>query len=825
MKGEKKMYKKLKLVGYDRLGVTGITSIDIDFTEDVLLVLGDNGSGKSSLLSEVTMWPSEKEYFDEGGYKYIEKHVDGVVWVSEMCVGKKTTYQLYRDGVALNDTSSITRQKELVTQHFGVDQSIKDLLTGYEKFSKMSPMRKKDWFLKMKTMDYEWVIKLHKKAIDDYRDVCGAIRIINKQLTTETAKLVDSVTSDKSIEEVGLLSDVIDELMLGWRAADRVDNGSAIIDSINSQIDSYIKSMRDIVFDPISLTDIDEQLSSLNVAMHLNKFTLEQSYLKIEEWQKKIAQFDSLHVGNLGEIDKNISEINDDIKKLMSMDYVVADNPVEVHDVWVAMKAQVMQVLYDVPRLEASYYSTDKLKSQSDKLVIARRAKEIARDNIIEINTQIKHISNHKDHKDVVCPECSHEFSSIYDELKLNDLNSQLSEKEKQFDLIAKDISELESDICDRQRALEALRAFNKLKSSLPILGEFWRLISDEKVITGQGLISSICDKFDLMCGNAIALKDKQKKLSDLINLRNVATFDSMNSLAQMRLDLASEESKCNKIHGVIEENKRKADKLNLHKSNYEKLLQYRLNLVKLYRQYKKLIKQREVSAKQVVYNECVTNIITMRNDISEKIKVNDSQLTIVNKLKQDLLDLEDKKLSLEELCKHLSPNEGVVAKSISSFISQFIQEVNDCISSIWSYDLEVLECLKQVDNFELDYKFGFTAADSKPRNDVAKGSTAIIDIIDFAFKFVTQIYLGLHTEPLFLDEFAAHFSPKHRISAGAFIRKCIEDNTFSQVLMISHYKEMYDGFSNVQVCALSGSDVDIPDQFVSINESITIQR
>ena len=62
-------YTKLILSGYKRLAIKSIHYFEINPTSTVQLILGTNGSGKSSLISELSPLPGNGADFTKDGFK------------------------------------------------------------------------------------------------------------------------------------------------------------------------------------------------------------------------------------------------------------------------------------------------------------------------------------------------------------------------------------------------------------------------------------------------------------------------------------------------------------------------------------------------------------------------------------------------------------------------------------------------------------------------------------------------------------------------------------------------------------------------------------
>ncbi len=161
---------------------------------------------------------------------------------------------------------------------------------------------------------------------------------------------------------------------------------------------------------------------------------------------------------------------------------------------------------------------------------------------------------------------------------------------------------------------------------------------------------------------------------------------------------------------------------------------------------------------------------------------------SIINKLKENLLVLEDKynnfdriksrinknkeliekyeknKKLLELTEKALSPTEGLIAKSINGFINKFLTEMNAIINSVWSYEITLLPCQISEDN-DLDYKFRVLIDNNQEVEDVSMLSSSMKDIVDLSFRIIFMKYMHLEHMPLILDEFGITMDDKSTIS------------------------------------------------------------
>ena len=152
-------------------------------------------------------------------------------------------------------------------------------------------------------------------------------------------------------------------------------------------------------------------------------------------------------------------------------------------------------------------------------------------------------------------------------------------------------------------------------------------------------------------------------------------------------------------------------------------------------------------------------------------------------------------------MLKVLSPSDGIIAKSINSFLNIFIQEMNHIINSVWSYEMVLLPCDITEDN-DLDYKFKVKVNNDEVIEDVSKLSSSMQEIVDLAYKIVFMKYMHISDTPLILDEFGRTMDATHRDTAYNIIDRIFSTN-FDQIFLVSHFESMYGRFVNADIVQL----------------------
>ena len=235
-----------------------------------------------------------------------------------------------------------------------------------------------------------------------------------------------------------------------------------------------------------------------------------------------------------------------------------------------------------------------------------------------------------------------------------------------------------------------------------------------------------------------------------------------------------------------------------------------RTKLRSLLRTYKKTFNN---SIEQIRNNHIkilVNELKSMMVELEHKISLNDQYISKVDSDNKSIQELIDRENVLKIMIKELSPTEGLIAKSINSFLNKFIKDMNNVINTIWQYDIEILPCVVSDDN-DLDYKFPVRVNGDEVMEDVSKLSSSMVEIVDLAFRLVYIKYSKLTDVPLILDEFAKTFDKIHRVKAYDVIENIFTQN-FKQIFIVSHFESMYGRFVNSEITILGNQEQYIKD-------------
>ena len=164
----------------------------------------------------------------------------------------------------------------------------------------------------------------------------------------------------------------------------------------------------------------------------------------------------------------------------------------------------------------------------------------------------------------------------------------------------------------------------------------------------------------------------------------------------------------------------------------------------------------------------------------------------VVEDVENYLKELKERGREFKVLLDILNPNDGLIAKTLLGFIHHFLEQFNQLIGHIWTYDMKVV--VEESSEFTKNYNFPLKQANKDtPSQDVRDSSKGQQEMVDFAFILLTMRYLGLSHFPLLLDELGGGFTEVHRIHIFNYLKQLVETGQVEQLFLISHNVTSHD--------------------------------
>lgn len=817
-------YLYIELNYYKRMPLTQTDHFSMTIENPIQMILGTNGSGKSSLVKELTPFPpNANDFFKQGSKVVWIEHKNAVYTLSTVFSPSTKHSFIINDGPNLNEGGTLTVQKSLIKEHFNLTQEINDLLHDEELFTEMSASRRKEWFISLCETDYTYAIKIYNKLKEKHRDSLGALKIAKKRLATETDKVLKTEDENKLQAQVTELHSLLSHL-LEYRKPIEADTATLDIelDRVHSHIQraaSYMQSMlaTDTPYSHYSLDAltamslrIQQSLGTLNAYLddHTKQYAINEDKIKV------------LQRAEQNTIDSLESDILNNTNKLQELkaSTLVEYNSNAVHglDLFQNVKTSLLDICTTIAPNPDKKYNSESLKNHRLLLAEVQLKKQKLIENISSKEAKLKHLLQHKNTSLISCTKCHHKFSLVYSQEGVSVLETQLEELHVKLLNINTELSVIQTYIDETLEYSSLYRQYTQILSTQPALYPYWDYMRENNIITHtprEAIHHFNRFEADLKLHISIqSLEDKLHKDAQLLkSLKEVGT-DSLQSLvgsnkiiygmvASLTNKIASKGLKLNQINKLIERHKT----LNIAKLTIEELLYKHTQYTNEYVE----------TMRRTTLNSLIKQLQSELGSKEHVLMMASNQKSIISNIEEQISELETDTQALNALITNLSPTDGLIAQGLLGFINSYIGQMNEFIEKVWAYSMVIDSCdIQDTESLDLNYKFPVRTDNTNDTPDVGKCSKGMKEIINLAFKITAMKYLNLLDTPLYLDEFGSTMDAGHRTEVISLIKAFSEQKTFSQMFIVSHDVTQYSSLPNAQVCVVCSTNIITPQVY-----------
>lgn len=808
---------KLTLAHYKRLALKDIKYLEMTMESIFQLILGTNGSGKSSVLAELTPLPAVPANFNKGGYKEIEIEHEGVHYrlTSSFKSGARHSFLIVSENKELNPGGTITVQKELVEKYFKITPQLHSIMIGTTNFTTMSPSKRSELITSLSDVDMTYALSVFGKVKTSLRDMQGVIKHLKGRLTAESARLNEISDITELDTEIAVLTQELNWLL---SHSSTVSNQNPIkLHELTMEIQGFAQNLLKTVpipperqFGFKTPQELDTFIHELGIMIEVSTNTITELGKEHDDLSRLCAQLQT---------ENGVNNLQGMADRANSIRNSLANIPTENHD-WVDVDAieytrrAAEQCLIDLGTschtlagIKEPECNTPKLYGELQWGVSELQGK------ITETNNKLSHVTHRiegiKGIRDVKCPSCTTTFKP-----GIENLDSLIDEREhykKESETFHVQLNDMEKRLLAGKTYLDARQHVFDIFKQFPVLTPFFQyLLNDFNIIQRPADIGHAVGKYIVVLDEVTERTVLTSELSDIekslkivegldlsgganLQQRLIEIDKKLNVAIQEKTKFTTQQTQwtafrgdCQNIMGQVGLLRRKI--MDLKGKTTERVDQIRNNLVEENLQVRQM-KLSGLTRKQTEHNTLVGIVADLEKDHDGRTE-----------------DLETMK-AISEL---LSPSDGLIAEQLLGFINCFVAQMNDIIKQCWTYDLIVKPCGNA--SGTLDYKFPVEVRTSdNVIGDVSDGSTAQKEIINFAFKLVVMMYSNLNEYPLYLDELGAGFDELHRVNAMSYVRMINDSGRHSQTFMISHYATNHGSFRNADVMVLDGDNIAVP--------------
>lgn len=817
--------KILELVLYrcKRLVLSGIEKIKYTPTAEVQIIIGSNGSGKSSLMDELNPLPPSKDSILPGGYKQIIiEHCGDQFTLRSDFKGKTAKHSFVHnteDGdVELNEGGTGAAQKILIEKYFSITTELMDIWIGRTRFSRMAPNKRRDLILAWSGSDLEYAMKLFHMVRGETRDAQGLERHYAKRLGEETSDIADQNRITELEDNVQRLTNELNDILT------QKEPNVPSIHHVKMDIQRLLNSLNDYTSEVLTLRLVkpsciaNEQNNILALETYLsgskaNLQALEKQLTELYSDQTKLNEaLDILRSNGVSEIDE-LRKVTEELRK--EINQMIKDTPLykelegknigQMVGAYQGCKGLLVELLSTMYDNTDGHFTNQKVTDAKNLLIKIENRISHSKESISRARHQLEHFNNTHD---VNCPKCEHTFKPGFVNTNPDELHAYIQKGAGLLTNLEVKQKETEDYLEGAKEYLSQVNSLKRLMNDNAILSPLWDILAEENIYKVSPIRHlPTVNNFMLHLENCFTISELAKK-----HQMNNDILSSAKSVTQnqetLNLDYASGLDV--KISQVLDEISRvKGEVYVVEKYAFEvkkalalgdKVKSIESELEVKYDILFKAIKNKSLSEISQSRQIALANSTSALNNIAR-------HEAVINELKQEKVKAADRYSDLSVLQAALSPVDGVISKYIQNFLDQFVADMNEVIDEIWTYPMEILSC--GVDSNDVTCKFPISINHGYlVTEDVSKGSAGQVDIIDFVFKLVMGRYLGLSDLPLYLDELAPTLDEQHRLNLIRYLNNVMECGQYNQMYMISHYSSNHYAFAGSEILLLDGRNI-----------------
>lgn len=809
--------EKLYLKNYLRLYVSGIREVTYEPNKKIQIILGKNGSGKSSLLQEVV--PNvidDKLDYGEGGLKEIFYSHNGKQY--HLGFDRDSGKYFFKvDQEELNPTGLLKIQKQLIEDEFSITKDIHELLLSNIGLTNMSVGERKRWFTSILTdVDYNLALKIYNQAKNRMKELQAYIKLTKSKLISDENLLSkldkDAVTRTKN--DIANLNRLLEALI---EAKEPYEEFS--YDNLLRELDLSLNSAERLLAD---LSTMDVKHDSMEERLKSVEYQHKSLVEKRDRLKREIGEIEDLKISNsedkqaLEKERENLIEKRDRLLKENFLNLEISSLK-DLYNEFSQSVIYLTELQSEMLEFKTYYSYISDIARYKEQNILLEKSVHYNNTKLLLLEEKIKQMENLKEHQET-CPNCKHTWIPNFDIYLYEKAIKERKDLENKLKHLTEEHEENDTIVKKTQHLLslhEKFKNYFQTKSSQVLLNY---ILTETDMFENIAMLSDLITKIQMMLESISSLPDIEDRLKEIDNKLEI--FKHVNS-AKLEAMFGRLESLKNDFSKTIEEINYNYKTIEKYKVAVEKHRKLKSILDSLLEKKKILKKSSEAEAKRLRNSYLSKTIMLLKKIISEE----ESNLVEMEILKErymgyvEEIGIYEKRLaSTNILIDMLSPNKGIIGRSVTKSINEIIEKMNDVINQVWSYEIKIEPC--DINDSDLTFRFPVKINGVKSIKDVSKGSSGIKDIIDLAFKIVAMEYLDLLEYPLILDEFGNTMDPEHRVKAYDYIES-LSKTYFSQIYIVSHFETMYNRFIDVDVNILNNEGLGYTQKY---NEVLKIK-
>lgn len=788
-------YLMLRL--FQRFPLRELEVFEHQFTSKLLMVCGPNGSGKSSLFNELTPLPADKANFYPGGYKEIRLHSDTHQYtlISDFTDG--TCYRFLVDGEELNLSNNVTTQRELVYQHFKITPTIHELLIGSENFTDMGLAARKKLFSSITHLNIDKVLANYNQLKEELKNNELVLKTQTSLLQAEESKLLDKTRFEALVETQTRTKDFIDFLLETRSELTRyTQTGSP--EELYGKIQQLHRTIYQICHQRYAnitafpVGDLERYKLDYTARQSVTTHEIQQLYQQLERKHEELKALALTRETTLAAVQSQYQDCCAQRERLQRSLRFLADTSsvlTEVKNSVYLLEGSLPEVLRALPLNPERQYSKDRYERllNEKKLALEQITELLAKERTL---TQELHTLKTTDDT-VQCPSCTHRWSP-------KDLPAAIAHSQNHLAQLLQDkiqhqqrLQELDKELTELTEYFTLYRQYTQLRASTHgPLKAFWDHVDEARhVFTDPPKILTLLSQLN----------------HELVTIEELSQLDKTLTGLQKNLTVLSQlrETSTDAVHQEIQDLEMTLEDLHSYKTYLTQTLATMERTQSLYTYLEQLqtALHSTVDALRDAHLSHTTHALlsTIESDLSKhKVILIETEKELhqystiqytIDKHRKIIEDIQSNVKVLNIILDELSPKNGLIAKSVSSFLNVIISNINATLGSLWEYKM-VLKPI-DVEAEALNYRFKVEVEDKLTIHDISGISRGMKEAVNLAFKMVLYKLLGLHGTPFYADELASNLDKHHTAKMAELIHQLSLSDKYSQIFLITHKENL----------------------------------
>ena len=820
-----------------------IKTLTLTCTDLFQLILGTNGSGKSSLLNQLNPLPAVSTDFLKGGWKELEIDHKGKHYRLISDFRKKgNSHEFWLENENLNEGGTSDVQKELVLSHFNWTNEVQQLCYNTLPFCTLGPSQRESFFMNINPDQISFILDKNKKT----KSLITVTKGILNNLTERKLKLEGEMLEKEKIKELQQEQESLHqegltlykELCVLERELNSIPHYENSFKEELEKVSNTISLLLEKDESSLSKEELEKKKiqTDLLYDTHVNKLIppLEKKCIHLREMIEKEK---NLLEEYKGQSDKNYlqsqvemleSSLEEEEKRSMSSYPHFSQELLKDE----SFLPSFLNVLSTFTQFESPLYSRKKIGLKLSHYTYWERRLT----SLLELSDTLEEeylslLSQRKYKKEDLPTSCEKGKCFLYEAFitSYSSLEKKIEEvKEKKEDLLKK-INRLsvwierqmEQNVLLEQTRI-CLSELKKLTEKYPETLIFFKGENTSRLLGTNPMVFyhrlqhhreasvSFYHKEEIkksLYEEKIKLEKVKSNVSELIH----STESKIEALEKEWEDeyirytsLVENKEKFEKENEELKEKIERKQKIEDLKSYHEELL-LKQEMYERYQEGRK--KEKEYKEKQqqnhIRHGE-ISSLLKTQEGIRERYeKEIIGQIETQENLLKDLTIIKEA-LSL------------IPKKRMNRFLNKIIKKVNSTIAQVFTYEFK----LEKIEEEEMNFKFPYTANNSLAK-DISTCSTAQKEITQLAFTLICREIMGINDYPLFLDEVGKTFDMTHQRRLLDFLLYILDEGKASQIFIVNHHSLIHSGINNAEVLVLHEANVLKPERY---NEHVLIE-